>query len=367
MAHNIHIDATGKECMFVVGKREDAWHLLGQRTDSAATWEQALELAGLNWEIIKNQNYARSGNQRESPVVPVDSYSIFRSTDNVCLASNLGAGYVVKQNRDCFKFVDTLLEANGGAHYDSAGALGNGAKIWCAVRLPSADFSIGFDKHEAYLLFTTAHDGSMAHTVKLTHVRVVCQNTLNMALRSADGEAMFRVKHTKNAEIRMDRAKDLMTGVKQDAQALQLKLTQLANRKMTRETMIAVINRLFPAPKEENANTTRRENVITEVLGLYANADGNAFPEQRGTAFNMLNAVTEYADHFRTARQTADRAGQSLQTLRAENAVVGSGDKLKLSALAVIDEITTDTSNTADAIINPMDDAQFLKEMGISL
>jgi phage/plasmid-like protein (TIGR03299 family) len=169
MAHNIYNDGT-KDCMFVVGKREDAWHMLGQRCDNAATWEEAVKLAGLDWKVLKQRNYARNP---EGKVVETESYTIFRDSDNAQLGY-VGSDFTVKQNEDCFRFVDTLLEANGGSHYDSAGALGNGAKIWCSVRVPKADISIGDDKHESYLMFATAHDGSMAHTVKLTTVRVVC-------------------------------------------------------------------------------------------------------------------------------------------------------------------------------------------------
>jgi phage/plasmid-like protein (TIGR03299 family) len=240
------------------------------------------------------------------------------------------------------------------------------------VRVPKADISIGPDKHESYLVFTTAHDGSMAHTAKLTTVRVVCQNTLNSAL-SSEG-AMFRVKHTTTADIRLERAKSLMTGITVDAKALETKLAQLASRKMTRETMVSVLNRLFPAPKEENANTTRRENVLTDVLNLYASNDNGAYPEIAGSAYNLLNAVTEYTDHFRSARITDSRQGWSQQQARAENAVSGTGDRLKSNALAVIDEVTSDASialtggpSAQSPILSPMDDAQFLKALGIRL
>jgi phage/plasmid-like protein (TIGR03299 family) len=363
MAHNIYRDSTGKDCMFVVGDRQDAWHLLGQRCNSAATWEQAVELAGLDWTVSKQRNYARN---LSGKVVETDSYTIFRSSDNAQLGT-VGAGFEIKQNRECFQFVDTLLEANGGAHYDSAGALGNGATIWCSVRVPRADFAIGADKHEMYLIFSTAHDGSMAHTVFLADVRPVCQNTLRAALASADG--MFRVKHTKSANVRLENAKKLMTGVITDADILRQKLQTLANRRMTRESMVAVLNRLFPAPKEENASTTRRENVITEVLGLYSANDNGAFPEIAGSAYNMLNAVTEYADHYRSPRITTARNGMSVEQARAENAVTGTGDKLKSSALAIIDEVTSEISqpNGADIYRSPMDDSQFLKALGISL
>ena len=98
-----------------------------------------MSLAGLDWQVVKNQNYARNP---QGKVVPVSSYSIFRDTDGAELASNVGEGFTVKQNRECFQFVDDLLQANGGAHYDSAGALGNGATIWCAVRVPRADITV---------------------------------------------------------------------------------------------------------------------------------------------------------------------------------------------------------------------------------
>lgn len=367
MAHNIYNDGT-KDCMFVVGKREDAWHLLGQRCDNAVDWEEATKLAGLDWQVSKQQNYARNPTAPFA-VVPTDSYTVIRSSDNAQLGT-VGPDFTVKQNEDCFRFVDTLLEANGGSHYDSAGALGNGSKIWCAVRVPKADIQpVGGDLHQSYLVFATAHDGSMAHTVKLTTVRVVCQNTLNSALSEAG--SMLRVKHTRNADARLENARHLMTGVVVDARALETKLAQLAQRKMTRASMVTILNRLFPAPKEENANTTRRENVLTSVLELYANNDGNAIPEIAGSAYNLLNAVTEYTDHFRSARITDNRAGYSQMQARAENAVSGTGDRLKSSALAVIDAVTEESQTEHvpfdSPIISPMDDAQFMKALGIRL
>jgi len=146
MAHDLAV-INGKYSMFMVGQREDAWHKLGQRCDSAVNWEQAMGLAGLDWNVVKNQNYCRNP---EGHVVPVSSYSIFRDVDGAELASNVGEGFTVKQNRECFQFVDDLLQDDGGAHYDSAGALGNGATLWCAVRVPRADIAVnGEDKSES--------------------------------------------------------------------------------------------------------------------------------------------------------------------------------------------------------------------------
>jgi phage/plasmid-like protein (TIGR03299 family) len=335
MAHDLAL-INGKHAMFVVGTREDAWHKLGQRCDSAVNWEQAMSLAGLDWQVVKNQNYARNP---QGKVVPVSSYSIFRDIDGAELASNVGEGFTIKQNRECFQFVDDLLQDNGGAHYDSAGALGNGATIWCAVRVPRADIAVnGEDKSESYLVFTTAHDGSMAHTAALSSVRVVCRNTLRQALSTNTG--ILRIKHTKNANARFEDAKRTMDGVVMDAGKLQDKLQTLATRRITRESLVSVMDRLFPKPADEKQNTTRRENILADVLRLYESNDNNAFPSIRGTGYNLLNAVTEYTDHYRTARITDAREGYSIDQARAENAVIGTGERLKTQALEIILEAT---------------------------
>lgn len=365
MAHNIYNDGT-RDCMFVVGDRDAAWHRLGQRTPNAVNWEQAMVLAGLDWQVIKQQNYARNP---KGDVVPVTSWSVFRSSDNAELGT-VGPDYVVKQNADCFKFVDTLLEANGGSHYDSAGALGNGARIWCAVRVPKADITVaGDDKHESYLVFSTSHDGSLSHTVKLTSVRVACQNTLQASL--SDAGAMLRVKHTRNADARLQDASRLMTSVTVDAKALEAKLNTLAQRRVTRQSMVTILNRLFPQSETVSGTTTRRDNILTDVLSLYESNDRDAIPGIRGTAYNLLNAVTEYTDHVRTARITdAKPDGYTLAQARAESAVTGSGDRLKSQALAVIDEVTTDApSHSTEVRVTGlptfMSDSDFMRALGI--
>jgi phage/plasmid-like protein (TIGR03299 family) len=322
--------------MYMVGKREDAWHNLGQRVDGAQTWQDAMKLASLDWQVVKVQNFAVNP---EGINVPVDSYSIFRDIDNQLLASNVGEGFTIRQNSQNFNFVDDLLQAQDGAHYDSAGALGNGAQIWVSARIPNADFTVlGEDKTENYLVFTTAHDGSMAHTAAISSVRVVCQNTLRQALSTNTG--MLRIKHTKNADQRFADAKRVMQGVVMDAGKLREKLELLATRKITRESLTGILDKLFP--KNENAKVdTRRDNVLAEVLALYASNDNNAFPRMAGTGYNLLNAVTEWTDHLRNVRMTDSRLGMSVDQARAENAVIGTGEKLKSNALEIILQGTT--------------------------
>jgi phage/plasmid-like protein (TIGR03299 family) len=342
MAHNLYSN-NGRIAMWCTGDRKAAWHELGQRTPDAQTWDQAMTLSGLDWRVIKRQLFGSVAEVSASDrvtldhLVPVPAYGIFRDSDGAYLGT-VGDQYTPIQNQHAFEFVDTLLEAGDGAHYESAGALGNGERIWCLAKVPHTITVAGEDKSEVYLLFTTSHDGSMAATCKMSTIRVVCQNTLNQAL-SANG-AMVRVKHTRDAAIRLDQARKLMEGVGVDAKKLEEKLNLLAARKMTKDSMLTIFDRLFPAPKDKDSNTTRRENVLADVLRLYESNDKNVYPQIRGTAYNLLNAITEYTDHERTARITSGRSGYTLAQARAENAFVGTGDALKQEALDVIFEDT---------------------------
>lgn len=331
MAHNLYHDGT-QHAMFCVGNRRAAWHELGQRTPDAQTWDQAMTLAGLDWKVVKRQLFGSIA-EDSTNLQPVPAYGIFRDSDGAYLGT-VGDQYTTIQNRYAFDFVDSLLEAENGAHYESAGALGNGERIWCLARVPHTITVAGDDKSEVYLLFTTSHDGSMAATAKLSTVRVVCQNTLNQAL-SANG-SMVRVKHTRDAERRLDHCKKLMAGVAHDTKTLEEKLNLLASRRMTKESMHTILDRLFPKPTDEKANPTRRENLLADVLTCYESNDRNTFPQIRGTAYNLLNAVTEYTDHLRGARITDNRKNYSVAQARAENAFVGTGDALKREALDVI-------------------------------
>ena len=329
------MERNGKVGMFCVGERESAWHKLGQRTPDAVKWEDAVTLADLNWTVEKRQLYARNP---LGTVVSVPSYGTFRTDDGAYLGT-VGEGYGIIQNREQFQWIDAILEAANGAHYESAGALGNGERIWCLARIPEADYEIdGGDKHQAYLMGCTSHDGSLAQTLKLVDTRVVCANTLAVALRES-GSAV-RVKHTVNAQARMQEAVRAVTSVVSSAKTIQAKMERLASTKLTRESTERILDILFPKSKDEKANQTRRENTVSDVLGLFASNDRNAFPSVKGTAYNLFNAVTEYADHMRTARGNGSQPGQ-VAMARAESALFGSGEKLKTQALEVILEHTS--------------------------
>ncbi len=327
MSHEIAFE-NGKAMAFYADS--PAWHKLGQLVAGARSWDDARELAGLNWTVGKEPLYDSFG-------VELPQFGIFRQ-DNRQFLGAVGDVYEPCQNEQAFSFVDALLEANGGTHYDSAGALRNGKIIWVSARVPSADIEpIKGDVHQSYLLFTTSHDGSGKIKALITRTRVVCMNTLSSALSSAEG--VLAIKHTKTSMDRLEHAKKLVRNVQMDSELLKEKLAALAARKLTREAAESIFTRLFPIAKEQAAQT-RRNNVLADILSLYERNDGGSFPQVAGTAYGLLNAVTNYTDHSRTIRLTDSRGDMSAEQARAESSIFGSGSQLKSQALEVILEET---------------------------
>src|SRR5262249_26054961 len=158
--------------------------------------------------------------------------------------------------------------------------------------------------------------------------RVVCQNTLGAAL-SERTRADLTIRHTKNAAARLTDARKALDSMGDDVRRIEDRLNFLAGRRMNREALTSILDRLFPKSRNDEGaerETTRRSNILADILKLYEVNDGNAFPEQRGTAYALLNAVTNYADHERSSKDDG----------RAESAMFGSGDALKSRAFDLI-------------------------------
>jgi len=302
------------------------WHRLGQTVDSALTWQDAYQKAQLDWTVEKKQLLSPEGN-------PVPAWGIFRSGETFLGA--VGDRYEPIQNKDAFEWVDTVLQAENGAHYESAGALGNGERIWATARIPHDIRIDGTDDvSKSYLLFATSHDGSLSTICKLTSIRVVCNNTLTAALRGVDKSAI-RIKHTVSAKQKLEDAKVLIQQAGVNIQNLNEKLNELAKRKVDGTIAKNVFARVFG---KDWAESTRKTNKAAQIAELFERNDNNAFPEIRGTAFNLLNGFTEYADHYSSVRKTSGR-GETEQ-VRVENALFGSAEKLKQDALDAILEAT---------------------------
>jgi phage/plasmid-like protein (TIGR03299 family) len=313
--------------------REAAWHRLGIVTGHHMTWAEVQANGGLDYVVFKSQLHDGLGRS-------VNAWGTFRWNRADKLAGNresavflgvVGEDYAVLQHASGFQMIDALVASVDGAHYETAGALGNGERVWGLADLNLA-VSVGADKQTGYLLFCTGHDGSLSHQYRIVLTRVVCQNTLTAA-PSEKTRGRLTIRHTKNAGTKLDGVHEALASLRGDMLSVEEKLNFLATRRVTREAVETVFDRLFPKPKAddgaEKESSTRRNNVLADILAFYESNDGNAFPEQRGSAYNLLNAITEYTDHARSSRGGNGNG-------RAESAMFGSGERLKTQALDVI-------------------------------
>ena len=201
MAHNI-------ETMMYV--RETPWHGLGTKVDEAVNSTDALRLAGLDWTVEKKDLYqmmeipSDDGSQTFMHMA-VPNYKLnVRSSDNKVLGV-VSDRYKIVQNTEAFAFTDGIVgeTENGIVKYETAGSLQEGKKIWMLAKMPEA--KILGDAIDPYLCFTNSHDGTSSIRACMTPVRVVCNNTLNLALNNA--KRQWSTKHVGNLDAKMEEAK----------------------------------------------------------------------------------------------------------------------------------------------------------------
>ena len=184
------------ETMFYT--REKPWHGLGVQVQEAPTSEKALWLAGLDWKVLQKDIFTEGR-------VRVPGYRAnVRDTDGQVLGV-VTDRYKVIQNEEAFAFTDALL--GKGVRYETAGSLQDGRKVWLLARLPS-EYIISGEQISPYLVFSNTHDGSGAVRVAVTPVRVVCNNTLNLALQTA--KRSWSMIHTGDIKGKLQEAKDTL-------------------------------------------------------------------------------------------------------------------------------------------------------------
>ena len=185
------------ETMFYV--RETPWHGLGTKVMTAPDSKEALIAAGLNWNVVQEPIYTTENETIKGYKANV------RDSDRKVLGV-VTDRYKVVQNHEAFSFTDELL--GQGVRYETAGSLQEGRKVWLLAHMPH-EYIISGERISPYLLFSNTHDGSGAIKVALTPIRVVCNNTLNLALRTA--ERSWSMIHTGDIQSKMKEARDTLS------------------------------------------------------------------------------------------------------------------------------------------------------------
>ena len=315
MAHNIAQTADGRDATFYVGERP--WHGLGTELENPATAHEAIVAAGLDYEVSKQPLLTTDG-------LPVPGHRAVVREDAQVVLGVVGERYTLIQNRDAFGFFDGVVGA-GQAIYHTAGALGAGERIWALAKIPGELRVNGTDDVvEKFLLLTNTHDGSSALRLFFTPVRVVCQNTLNVAL-SGGAHQGVSIRHTKNLKSKVAEAQRVLGFAVRYYDDLEGILGRLSDISMTTRAVRAYFESVVPDnPKAESHSRT--QNIREDLECLFETGKGNELPGVRRTLWAAVNAVTEYADHHRSThgQDASDRASS-----RLKSTWFGSGAKLK--------------------------------------
>lgn len=273
----------------MVYTREKPWHGLGTKVEEAPTSAEALRLAGLDWRV-EQKNIQLCGGSK----VPGYKANV-RSTDGKVLGV-VSDRYRIVQNADAFEFTDSII--GGDVRYETAGSLNSGKKIWLLAKLPETE--IAGDKTEPYLCFSNTHDGSGAVRVCMTPIRVVCNNTLNLALDSA--KRAWSVRHTGSLQSKMHEARACLRMANTYMGALAEKADRMANTTITRDQLNRILDELFPV--DEHTTEREKQNIKKlrdEYMVCYFAPDLVKF---RDTAWGAYNAMSDMITHNAPLRKT---------------------------------------------------------------
>ena len=283
--------AANVETMFYV--RETPWHGLGARVMEAPSSKEALGLAGLNWKVVQEPVYTQAEELIEGYKANV------RDSDRKVLGVVTNR-YRIIQNEEAFGFTDALL--GEGVRYETAGSLQGGRKVWLLARLPH-EYIISGERISPYLVFSNAHDGSGAVRVALTPIRVVCNNTLNLALSTA--KRSWSMMHTGNVQEKLEEAKDTLFRAEAYMDSLGKEFDELRKKKLTDKQVMDYIEILLPM--EDNTTPQQRKNIsrLREDMGRRY-FDAPDLKTVGKNAYRFINAVSDFATHAEPLRKTAN-------------------------------------------------------------
>ena len=312
------------ETMFFSG--ETPWHGLGIGVPENVKSAEALKLAGLDWAVELRDVFAKIPGLPEASVLIDDKKAVVRVSDNAIFGI-VGDGYAPIQNTRAFEFMDAIIGPDK-AWYHTAGALKGGRHVWVLVEIPGQITVNGNDVSKKFILLSTSHDGTRALQAMFVSIRVVCANTLSAALQGAKN--IVTVRHTKNHEVKLGEAIRILTAANKWFEAFQQDATMLSEAEFTANKMQVLSEYMFPSEETDpekipTQTITGRETLVK----LFSSGMGN----HGKTAWDGLNACTEYADHHRSTRGQNDADRKSN---RLDSVWFGSANAFKVKALDAI-------------------------------
>lgn len=279
------------ESMFYV--RETPWHGLGTNVMEAPDSEGALIAAGLNWNVIQEPIFTGENE-------PIRGYKAnIRDSDRRVLGV-VTDRYKVIQNHEAFAFTDELL--GQGVRYETAGSLQDGKKVWLLAHMPH-EYIISGERISPYLLFSNTHDGSGAIKVALTPIRVVCNNTLNLALSTA--KRSWSMVHTGDIRSKMQEARDTLFMAERYMDELGKEFEALRLKKLSDQKVMEYIEILLPVEDGSTPQQIKNIERLREDMKIRY-FDAPDLQDTGKNAYRFINAVSDFATHAKPLRRTVN-------------------------------------------------------------
>lgn len=299
---------------------EVPWHGLGVRLKEAAKPEAMLKHAGLDWRVERAPLYA--GDSKK----PIEGFAALQRSSDGKVLDIVGSRYNPVQNADVFEFFKEFTDA-GKATMETAGSLHGGRYVWALANLGASFQLAGGDRVNGYLLVASPHMQGKTLIIKFTTVRVVCNNTLTLALRA--GGTSWRMNHTRSFDsISQSEAKDALGIAREQMSEFEKTAKTLKKMKLDREKIIEVLAMTFQ-PDADTVDLLEDSDLLNMKMKVLLDVNENAPGADAGTGWGLLNAVTYYADHV--ASRTPDK--------RLMNAWLGKTARAKEDVLETLLEL----------------------------
>ncbi len=311
------------------------WHGLGTIIKDPVIAADAITLAGLDWSVEKRPIWVPSAMteadlETNEFTKPSEWVATVR-TDTQEVLGIVGRGYQVVQNLEAFDFMDSLVGPGRLLQYHTAGSLAGGRKIWMLATVTDLVMEpVPGDIVKPYLLLANGHDGRLELSIAWTSVRVVCQNTLMMALSGARDK--FAIRHVGDMEWKKETAQQILGLTQRVAKESEELYKKLTLKQMGDQVFKDFLKNLLPDP--EDAKATRAENIREEIFEIYQANPGD-ITGVLGTAWGALNAVTAYTSHVKKPRGTKGNETLAAEK-RTESVWWGTGNTMNQKALKLL-------------------------------
>lgn len=290
MSHNLEI-ISGRASMAYQG--ELPWHGLGEKMPEEATVEEFFLSSKLNYSVQLSPIFAQI--HPEFPAIPGGSYRAMVRPDTQAMLGVVTEKYRPIQNSELAALAG-IFQKDGRVSVESAGVLGIGERVWMALRWKEPIAITPSDTIRPFLVLTNGHDGRHAQESLATSVRVVCQNTLNIA---ENAKAKIRVLHTGDTEAKMKMVAATLGATEAAISEFRDEAVYLSSKTVLDSEAQKFWDELLPNSIPGTPDTSTKAINQRKALAVAYDSAPGATP---GTAYGLLNAVTYWADHDRSVR-----------------------------------------------------------------